>query len=111
MQVAQNTVVALRYCMKNSNGDILENILGGAPVEYLHGSNAIMPALQKSLDGLKAGAVRKINISGETDAQLTSSYHFDVIIDDVRMATEEELALGKPVKPVSQNDCGPGCCC
>lgn len=111
MQVAQNTVVALRYCMKNSNGDILENILGGAPVEYLHGSNAIMPALQKSLDGLKAGAVRKINISGENDAQLNGAFRFDVIIDNVREATAEEIALGKPAKPVSQSDCGPGCCC
>lgn len=111
MQVAQNTVVALRYCMKNSNGDILENRLAGSPVEYLHGSTDIMPALQKNLEGLKPGSVRKVKISGEHDAQLDGSYQFDVIIDDVRMATQEEVALGKPLKPIVQNDCGPGCCC
>lgn len=111
MRVAEKTVVALRYCMKNSNGEVMENILNAAPVEYLHGGGNIMPALETSLAGLMAGAVKKVTISGENDSQLKGSYHFDVIIDNVRPATEEEIAMGKPAQPKKENECGPGCCC
>lgn len=111
MRVADKTVVALRYCMKNSKGEVLENILGAAPVEYLHGGGNIMPALEASLTGLIAGTVKKVSISGDNDAQLTASYYFDVIIDNVRPATDEEIAMGKPAQPKKENECGPGCCC
>lgn len=111
MRVADKTVVALRYCMKNGSGEVMENILNAAPVEYLHGSGNIMPALEASLAGLMAGAVKKVTISGENDNQLTGSYYFDVIIDNVRPATEEEIMTGKPAKPQKETECGPGCCC
>lgn len=111
MTVANNTVVALRYCMKNGDGDVLENILHAAPVEYLHGGGSIMPALEAGLAGLEAGAVKKISISGEHDVQLPGSFYFDVVIDSVRAATEEEIATGKPIKPQTREDCGPDCIC
>ncbi len=111
MQVADKTVVALRYCMKNSKGDVLEDILNARPVEYLHGSGNILPELEKSLVGLTPGDERSLSISGQTGLQVESAFYFDVVIDNVREATEEEIKKGKPVLPNSKEECGPGCCC
>lgn len=99
--------------MKNSNGDVLENRMTAKPVEYLHGSGNIMPALENGLTGLEAGCTTCVTISNQVDIQLDSSFHFDVIIDNVRLATEEEILKGKPVKMVKEEtgECAADCIC
>jgi len=97
--------------MKNSTGDVLQDILQGSPVEYLHGSGHILPALEANLTGLQPGDKKLVGISNETDFQLDASFYFDVVIDNVRPATEEELIRGKPIKPENNDECGPGCIC
>jgi len=111
MKIATNTVVSLRYSMKNEQGDLLEDIMDKPPVDYLHGSGNILSALEANLEGLECGQQRSIAISSETNPDLNDSFHFDVIIDKVRAATEEEIQIGKPIQSVSKNECGPGCCC
>jgi len=54
------------------------------------------------LAGLKAGDKKSITI------QIPETFCFDIEIDDVRVATEDEILSGKPGK---ENGCGPGCCC
>ena len=111
MQVGPNTVVSLRYRMKNSAGDVLEDTLNAQPVEYLHGRGTILPVLEAGLAGLGAGDTTRVSISHETSFQLDASFYFDVVIDNVRPATEEELATGKPAKAAAEEECGPGCIC
>ena len=43
MQIEKNNIVSIRYVMKNSKGDVLENTMNLDPVSYLHGSSAIEP--------------------------------------------------------------------
>src|SRR3569623_475208 len=111
MQVAPNTIVSLRYCMKNSNGDVLEDRMHTTPVEYLHGSSSILPALQNGLTGLAAGAETHEMLQGQQGLLLDDDFYFDVVIDGVRPATEEEIKTGKPAKPVVDEDCGDDCIC
>ena len=111
MKITTNTVVSLRYSMKNDNGDLLEDIMDKPPVDYLHGSGNILPALEANLEGLECGQRRVIAISAETIPDLSDSFHFDVVIDKVRAATKEEIQIGRPIESVSKNECGPGCCC
>jgi FKBP-type peptidyl-prolyl cis-trans isomerase SlyD len=111
MQVGYNAVVSLRYCMKNSAGEVLEDKLHSAPVEYIHGSGNILPALEANLTGLLPGDQKRVVISNETSSQLDSSFYFDLVIDGVRPATEEELIKGVPTKLGTKDDCGPGCIC
>lgn len=107
MQVAKNTVVSIRYVMRNSKGEILEDTLKAAPTNYLHGSDGIQHLLQVQLEGLEAGASKLVYLfkeSGLTDDDFT----FEVIIDDVRQALPEELVLGYPViinTTVCDDDC------
>jgi FKBP-type peptidyl-prolyl cis-trans isomerase SlyD len=97
--------------MKNSKGDILENRLQAKPVEYLHGSDNILPALQCSLTGLLPGAQASISISNKQGLLLDDDFYFDVVIDGVRPATEDEIKKGKPVKVEIKEDCGDDCDC
>lgn len=110
MEVANKRVVSIRYIMKNRKGEVLENGLESAPVTYLHGVGNITPSLEANLLGLKVGDEKLFSISDEQSTpELNEEYSFKVIIDEVRLPTEEELNLGYPI-PGKEN-CGPDCCC
>lgn len=104
MQVQKNTVVSLRYVMKNNNGEIIEDTIDSKPIEYLHGGGNILPSLESVLEGLPAGTHKSFTLQ---DEKLNDPLHFDVIVDGVREATTEEINSGRPGK----KECGPGCCC
>ncbi len=109
MHIAKNHIVSLRYIMKNSQGSILENTMNKSPVSYLQGSSAIQPLLQTQLEGLKAGDKKKVYLNAESG--LTSEdFIFEVIIDEVRTALNEELLLGYPVK-MDVEKCESDCDC
>ncbi|MEP7374144.1 MAG: FKBP-type peptidyl-prolyl cis-trans isomerase [Chitinophagaceae bacterium] len=102
MEIAEKTVVSLRYIMKNKEGEEIENTFSGPAVQYVHGSGKILPQLETSLTGLKTGDKKEITL------ELPDTFHFQVEIDDIRIATPEEMEAGNPI---ATNDCGPGCCC
>lgn len=110
MEIAVNTIVALRYVMRNKEGDVLEDITKAEPVQYLHGGGRILPALENSVSGLKAGDKKVVSISPDTSDQLMDEYELEVIIDDVRWASEEELLTGQPADASILN-CGLDCSC
>ena len=108
MQIQNQTVVSLRYIMKNAAGETLEENLNSAPVQYLHGAGKILPLLESSLYGLKAGDRKLINLYATSG--LPGDFTFDVIIDEVRKASEDEIQSGNPVIK-KDKPCGPGCNC
>lgn len=108
MKIEKDTVVAFRYLMKNGEGELLEDRMGKEPVNFLYGSNAIQPILQQQMEGLTAGE-QKIIYLNRCSGLTTDDFVFDVIIDDVRTAMEEEIMLGYPVKITTEkcdDDCG-----
>ncbi len=112
MEIANKTVVVLRYIMKNSKGEELENIMESEPVKYLHGSGVILPQLESYLEGMKVGDKKSLSFKKENDSSsFTDEFHFDIIIDEVRMATKNELLTGKPSNQSQNDSCGSGCCC
>lgn len=108
LQIDNNTIVSLRYIMKNGSGEVLENNMDAAPVQYLHGCNAILPSLENALAGLSPGDKKSITFS---DEQINETLYFDVIIDEVRVATTSEMANRTPAVKPSDKSSGPGCCC
>lgn len=111
MKIEDKTVVSIRYKMENSKGEILEDILDGLPINYLHGHGTILPALEAELKGLDEGEEKQIFLSKETGFKdLDDEFHIRVIIDKVRYANEEELKKG--LNPgLSDDYCGPEGCC
>ncbi|MEP6947903.1 MAG: hypothetical protein ABI863_01450, partial [Ginsengibacter sp.] len=109
MHIAKNSVVSIRYLMKNSSGDVLENTMNNDPVNYLHGSTGILPLLQIQLEGLKAGDKKVVYLPAASG--LTSEdFIFEVIIDEVRIAMKEEILLGYPVN-INVSKCEADCDC
>ena len=108
MQIENNKVVSLRYVMRDATGEVMEDNMSGAPFQYLHGNGNLQPLLETAIDGLSAGDKKNISFA---DQQLDGVFYFDVTIEDVRAATEEEIKKGTLSKPVKNNNCGPGCCC
>ena len=109
MYIVKNSVVSIRYIMKNSNEVVLENTMNDSPVSYLHGSTGIQPLLQAQLEGLKAGDKKTVYLT--TESGLTNEdFIFEVIIDEVRVALKEEVLLGYPVK-LNVSKCEADCDC
>lgn len=107
MHIAKNSVVSIRYIMKNSNEEVLENTINDIPVSYLHGSPGIQPLLQAQLEGLKAGDKKVLHLTAASGLT-NEDFIFEVIVDEVRVALKEELLLGYPVKvnvPKCEADC------
>ncbi len=103
MRVEKNTVVYIRYIMKNGRGEVLENRMDER-TGYLHGSSGILPVLQAQLEGLKAGDEKQVYLSRQ-EGLTDDDFSFEVIIDALRPALPEELALGYLV------ECGDDCVC
>ena len=109
MQIAKDRVVSIRYIMKNDCGEILENTMNDDPVSYLHGSAGIQALLQSQLEGLKPGDKKIVYLtkaSGLTD----DDFIFEVIVDEVRAASNEEILLGYPVQ-LNVSKCEADCDC
>lgn len=111
MNIAHNTLVAIRFRMTNSQGDVLEDTLTGEPVRYIHGAGTILPKLETELLGCQAGDRRNIYLDKDPALGLDEDFRLDVVIDSVRLATEAELQAGGQVQSTKPNECGPGCCC
>jgi len=109
MCITKDTVVAMRYIMRNGKGVVLENIMDAAPVNYLHGSAGIQPLLQAQLEGLKTGDKKMVYLLKESGLA-DDDFSFEVIIDSVRAALPEEVLLGYPVK-IDTDTCGGECEC
>jgi len=111
MKIEDKTVVSIRYKMENSRGEVLEDILDGLPINYLHGHGTIFPSLEAELKGLNEGEEKQIFLSKETGYQdLDDEFHIWVVVDKVRYASDEELEKG--LNPVlSDGYCGPEGCC
>ena len=109
IHIVNNSVVSIRYVMKNSKNEVLENTMNNDPVNYLHGSKTILPMLQTQLEGLKAGD-KKIVYLPAASGLTHEDFIFEVIVDDVRAALEEEILLGYPVT-INIAKCEEGCGC
>ena len=106
--IADNHIVSMRYIMKNVRGLILENTMQAAPVSFLQGGTTILPVLQQQLEGLKTGDRQTVYL--QKAMSNTEDFIFDIIIDQVRPASPEEIMLGYPVQ-AGVEACEADCTC
>jgi FKBP-type peptidyl-prolyl cis-trans isomerase SlyD len=65
MRIAEKTVVAIDYTLKDDDGQLLDSSDGREPLSYLHGAGAIIPGLERELEGKQAGDELKVAIAPE----------------------------------------------
>jgi FKBP-type peptidyl-prolyl cis-trans isomerase SlyD len=109
IQVGKGTVVSIRYIMRISRGEVLENTISGPAASYLHGSSGILRSLQVQLEGLQEGERKQVYLLKDYD-NLEEDFSFDVLVDSIRKALPQEITLGYPLTGTAM-ECGPGCAC
>src|SRR5260370_42575990 len=65
MRVKYGRVVLLDYLVRLATGQVVETSSAKGPIEYLHGSGQILPALERALEGLSEGQQVALSIAPE----------------------------------------------
>src|SRR5436190_19559770 len=62
-EIKDGAVVSLAYTLKLSNGEVIDYSEADDPLEYLHGAENIIPALEQQLIGLHVGDAKQVELS------------------------------------------------
>jgi FKBP-type peptidyl-prolyl cis-trans isomerase SlyD len=65
MRIKLGRVISMDYVVRLDTGRVVETSSGRSPVEYLHGSGQILPALERALEGLREGDQASFSIACE----------------------------------------------
>jgi FKBP-type peptidyl-prolyl cis-trans isomerase SlyD len=65
MRVKYGRVVRIDYLVRVATGQVVETSSARGPIEYLHGSGQILPALERALEGLSEGGQAAFSIAPE----------------------------------------------
>lgn len=65
MTITEKSVVSIDYTLKDSKGNTIDSSAEGNPLVYLHGAGALIPGLEKELEGKKAGDRLKVTVAPE----------------------------------------------
>ncbi len=91
MFIADNHVVSIHYTLTGEDGQELDSSSGKEPLVYLHGTNNIIPGLERALTGKKAGDKVQVTVQPEDgygilDSALVQTLPHDAFedIDDVQ---------------------------
>jgi FKBP-type peptidyl-prolyl cis-trans isomerase SlyD len=86
MPIRKDSVVAIRYTLKDDAGDVIESSNAGHPLAYLHGHGNLIPGLERELEGKNAGDRLDVKVSpsnayGEYDEELVQRVPRDALRD------------------------------
>jgi len=106
MKVERGRVVRLHYTIKDEAGATLESSRGHAPLDYLHGSGQLLPALEASIEGKGKGHAGSVTVApadayGERDPRGVVRAERSSLPDGVEIAPGVELQAETPDGPLS----------
>jgi FKBP-type peptidyl-prolyl cis-trans isomerase SlyD len=97
MIIANESVVTLKYTLKNAAGEILDTSEGREPLVYLHGLGALIPGLENELAGKTADTKLEVVIEPE-NAYGTRRDELLRVVSKEGFQGEEELTEGMRVQ-------------
>lgn len=65
MQISENSVVRFHYKLTDDDGQLLDSSEGSEPLAYVHGTESMIPGLEKELQGKTDGDSFKARIAPE----------------------------------------------
>ena len=95
MVVAEQRVVSIKFILRNKLGEEIENNMEGPPISFIQGSGHVLPELGSSLIGLQPGDRKSITVYEDRFAGIEEEGHFEIMVTEVRKATDEELRTGR----------------
>ncbi|MDY6935288.1 MAG: peptidylprolyl isomerase [Spirochaetota bacterium] len=101
MIIAKDAVVSIHYILRDSDGNELENTYDGRPFEFVFGKGMVIPGLEKSIEGLKAGDEKDFVVPpqegyGLRDKNLVIKLHRKELPDD-------DIIIGREFRKVFSN--------
>jgi FKBP-type peptidyl-prolyl cis-trans isomerase SlyD len=96
--VRDGLVVEIDYVLRDENGRELDRSEAGDPLAYLHGAENIVPGLEKSLAGKRAGDTLQVRVSaadgyGEHDGQPARAVPRSAFPSRMRLQPEMQFEL------------------
>jgi FKBP-type peptidyl-prolyl cis-trans isomerase SlyD len=101
MDIADNRVVSMRYTLRDTNGNVLEEV-GDDGLEYLHGHGNIVPGLEETLEGESEGDTFDVTVPPEE----AYGEHLDELVSRVDRDTfpeDKELEPGMVFQAVRED--------
>lgn len=97
MIISKDSVVTMNYTLKNDAGEVMDTSAGRAPLVYLHGVGALIPGLERELEGKSANDKLAVVIAPENAYGERSEELMRVVSKD-GFQGEEELMEGMRVQ-------------
>ncbi|MFZ9595894.1 MAG: FKBP-type peptidyl-prolyl cis-trans isomerase [Bdellovibrionia bacterium] len=94
MKISKNSVVSIQYTLCDDSKQVLDQSEAHDPLVYLHGSEAIIPGLEKALEGKSAGDRLTVSIPPEEAYGLKEEGLTDTLSRD-EFPEDEELEVGE----------------
>lgn len=109
LTISKGKLVALEYTLKlDKDKTVLESNVGGKPLVYTHGTQQIIPGLEKALAGLKVGDTKEVVVPpaegyGDPDPQAMQEIAKDQVPSEAQKVgtrLQGTLPDGQPVFPL-----------
>ncbi len=98
--------------MKDGIGEMLTSLEDSPQFTVLPGSRPVLPEPDSVSFGMASGERKTVFVSREQGLTgLNDDFYFDVVIDNVREASEEEIMQGQPFMEIPADECGSDCSC
>jgi len=93
MQATNDRVVSIKYVLRDTEGEIIDEISTGEPLQYLHGHDNIIAGLEEALEGHASGDEVKVTLPPEKGY---GHYREDLIqtVDRAQFEGIDELETG-----------------
>ena len=100
MKIAKDTVVSLRYELRDAEGELLEKT--EEPVSYLHGGyDGIFPTVEEELHGKEAGV--EFDVTLEPD-EAFGNYDHELVRVEPRTLFPENIEVGMQFEGGAEDD-------
>ncbi len=103
MKAVRGNVVTIEYTLTDDEGRVLDASEGSAPLEYLHGYDNIIPALESALDSLETGHTASVTIPPE---EAYGDREPDAVFEVPREDLPEEMELRPGMRVSAQTPKG-----
>lgn len=65
MTITAQKKVSIEYTLSLENEEIVATNVGSQPLTYVHGTNQIIPGLEKAMEGMKIGDSKQVTVKPE----------------------------------------------
>lgn len=103
MQIVRHAFVVLEYSLRDDDGQLIDSSEQDGPIEYVHGTDSLLPGLERALEGKAQGDTLTVRLPadqayGEPDDDLIERVARAELPDDI------ELEVGLQLETAGDDD-------